>query len=101
MKDIHANIGCKTLIAVTSFCVLGLLWVYFVLPDLEVLTLEEIDAVFADEASAEDRIRRERIAKELGVRRLTLIRLPMITTLMQASGFETYCRKQYLLSGPP
>lgn len=61
------NIGYKTFIVFMCFFVLGLLWVYFVLPELKGLTLEEIDGVFADEVSAEDRYRRERIADELGV----------------------------------
>lgn len=37
------------------------------MPELKGLTLEEIDVVFADEISSEDRLRRERIANELGV----------------------------------
>ncbi|OQE26626.1 hypothetical protein PENSTE_c005G02485 [Penicillium steckii] len=62
-----ASIGYRTWIVFMCFCVLGLIWVYFVLPELKGLSLEEIDAVFADEASAEDRLRRERIADELGL----------------------------------
>ncbi|KAJ5087533.1 hypothetical protein N7456_011149 [Penicillium angulare] len=62
-----SNIGYKTWLVFMCFCVTGLLWVYFFLPELKGLTLEEIDAVFADEASAEDRLRRDRIANELGV----------------------------------
>lgn len=61
------NIGYKTFLVFMCFCVLGLLWVHFILPELKGLTLEEIDGVFADEVSAEDRLRRERIAEELGV----------------------------------
>lgn len=61
------NIGYKTFIVSMCFCALGLVWIYFVLPELKGLTLEEIDAVFADEVSAEDRLRRERLAVELGI----------------------------------
>lgn len=64
-----ANIDYKTFIVFMYFYVLYLLWVYFVLPELKGLTLEEIDAVFADEISAEGRLRRDRIniAVQLGV----------------------------------
>ncbi|RAH63510.1 putative galactose transporter [Aspergillus piperis CBS 112811] len=55
------NIGYKTFIVFFCFCVLGLAWVYFILPELKGLSLEEIDAVFADEISTEDRLRREQI----------------------------------------
>lgn len=61
------NIGYRTFIVFICFCVLGLVWVYFVLPELKGLSLEEIDGVFADEVSTEDRLRRERIADELGL----------------------------------
>ncbi|PYH63702.1 putative galactose transporter [Aspergillus vadensis CBS 113365] len=61
------NIGYKTFIVFFCYCALGLVRVYFVLPELKGLSLEEIDAVFADEISTEDRLRRERIADELGI----------------------------------
>ncbi|KAJ5712883.1 uncharacterized protein N7483_010064 [Penicillium malachiteum] len=64
------NIGYKAFIVFMCFCFVGLLWVYFVLPELKGLTLEEIDGVFADEASAEDRHRRDRITEELGVHQM-------------------------------
>ncbi|KAJ5697263.1 hypothetical protein N7488_010947 [Penicillium malachiteum] len=50
---IITNLGYKSFIVFMCFCFVGLLWVYFVLPELKGLTLEEIDGVFADEASAE------------------------------------------------
>jgi hypothetical protein len=61
------RIGYKAFLVFMCFCALGLLWVYFVLPELKGLTLEEIDAVFADEESMEDRMRRQRIGEELGI----------------------------------
>ena len=61
------NIGYEPFIVFMSFCVLDLLWVYFVLPELRGLSLKEIDAVFADESSTEDCLRRERITDEPGV----------------------------------
>lgn len=68
-----ANIGYKAFIVLTYFCFFGLLWVYFVLPELKGLTPQGIDAAFAGEASAEKRARRERIAKELEVHRLATV----------------------------
>lgn len=67
------EIGYKTFIVFMCFCVLGLIWAYFCLPELKGLSLEEIDAVFADGVSAEDRLRRERIANELEVGRMASI----------------------------
>lgn len=78
------NIGYKTFIIFMIFCLLGLAWVMFVLPEvsgrnfhvretwltspqLKGLTLEEIDDVFHDELAVEDRERRNRIATELGL----------------------------------
>jgi MFS family permease len=61
------RIGYKAFLVFMCFCALGLLWVCFVLPELKGLTLEEIDAVFADEESMEDRMRRQRIGEELGI----------------------------------
>ncbi|KAL4893571.1 general substrate transporter [Aspergillus ambiguus] len=64
------NIGYKTFIVFMYLCVLGLAWVCFFLPELKGLSLEEIDAVFLDEVSAEHRLRCERLAYELGVNRM-------------------------------
>jgi len=61
------NIGYKTFIVFMCFCVVGFFWALLLLPELKGLSLEEIDAVFKDESSAEDRERRERITREMGL----------------------------------
>ncbi|KFZ00912.1 hypothetical protein V500_00933 [Pseudogymnoascus sp. VKM F-4518 (FW-2643)] len=61
------NIGYKTFLVFMCFCILGFFWAFFILPELKGLSLEEIDAVFHDKDSAEDRERRERITKEIGL----------------------------------
>lgn len=61
------NIGYKTFIVFMCFCVLGFFWAWLILPELKGLSLEELDAVFKDQSSAADRLRRERIANQLGV----------------------------------
>lgn len=60
-----ANIGYKTFIVFMCFCILGFFWAFFLLPELKGLSLEEIDELFKDNTSANDRERRERIAKEV------------------------------------
>jgi len=61
------NIGYKTYIVFMCFCVVGFLYAVFILPELKGLSLEEVDAVFNDRSGAEDRARRERIAKQIGL----------------------------------
>lgn len=61
------NIGYKTYIVFMVFCIIGFLYAAFVLPELKGLTLEEVDAVFNDTSGTEDKARRERIAKQIGL----------------------------------
>ncbi|CAK9784474.1 unnamed protein product [Cutaneotrichosporon oleaginosum] len=61
------NIGYKTYIVFMCFCLVGLLYAIFILPELKGLTLEEVDHIFHDTSGAEDLARRERIAKQIGL----------------------------------
>ena len=49
------------------FCIVGFLYAVFILPELKGLSLEEVDAIFNDRSGAEDRERRERVAKQIGL----------------------------------
>ncbi|KAL7420152.1 hypothetical protein Q5752_005118 [Cryptotrichosporon argae] len=64
------NIGYKTYLVFMTFCVTGFLFVWFFLPELKGLSLEEIDRIFHDRSGAEDAERRERVARELGLDKL-------------------------------
>lgn len=49
------------------FCIVGFIYAVFILPELKGLSLEEVDSIFHDRSGAEDRERRERIAKQIGL----------------------------------
>lgn len=49
------------------FCVVGFIYATVILPELKGLSLEEVDGIFHDRSGAEDRQRRERIAKQIGL----------------------------------
>lgn len=61
------NIGYKTYIVFMCFCIVGFFYAVFLLPELKGLSLEEVDAIFNDTSGAEDRARRERVAKQIGL----------------------------------
>ncbi|WWD16346.1 hypothetical protein CI109_100772 [Kwoniella shandongensis] len=61
------SIGYKTYIVFMVFCILGFIYAVFLLPELKGLSLEEVDRIFNDTSGAEDRQRRERIAKQIGL----------------------------------
>jgi hypothetical protein len=61
------NIGYGTYLVFMGFCIIGFLYSVFLLPELKGLSLEEVDAIFKDQSGAEDRARRERIAKQIGL----------------------------------
>lgn len=61
------NIGWKTFIVFMVFCMLCLVWVVGFLPELKGLSLEEIDALFDDKSSEEERERRDQIARSVGL----------------------------------
>ncbi|WVR03665.1 hypothetical protein IAU60_000660 [Kwoniella sp. DSM 27419] len=61
------SIGYKTYIVFMCFCIVGFIYAVFILPELKGLSLEEVDRIFNDDTGAEDRARRERIAKQIGL----------------------------------
>jgi len=61
------NIGYKTYIVFMCFCIVGFVYSIWILPELKGLSLEEVDAVFHDTSGTEDRARRERVAKQIGL----------------------------------
>lgn len=61
------NIGYKTYLVFMAFCIVGFIYSVFILPELKGLSLEEVDAIFNDQSGAEDRARRERVAKQIGL----------------------------------
>jgi len=56
-----------TYLVFMGFCLIGLVYSLFILPELKGLSLEEVDAIFKDQSGAEDRARRERVAKQIGL----------------------------------
>jgi len=61
------NIGYKTYIVFMCFCIVGFIYSIWILPELKGLSLEEVDELFNDNSGAEDRARRERVAKQIGL----------------------------------
>lgn len=61
------SIRWKTYIVFMCFCIVGLLYSIFILPELKGKSLEDIDQVFGDKSGAEDQRRRERIAQQIGL----------------------------------
>lgn len=61
------SIGYGTYLVFMGFCIIGIIYSAFLLPELKGLSLEEVDAVFKDTSGAEDAARRERIAKQIGL----------------------------------
>lgn len=61
------NTGYKTYIVFMCFMIVGIFYSIFLLPELRNKSLEEIDEVFQDQSGREDRERRERVAKQIGL----------------------------------
>jgi sugar porter (SP) family MFS transporter len=62
-----SNIGYKTFIVFMCFCVAGFFWALLILPELKGLSLEEIDNVFKDKSSAEEREQYQHFVKNTGL----------------------------------
>jgi len=61
------TITWRTYMVFMVFCLIGLFYAVVLLPELKGLSLEEVDAIFKDTSGAEDRARRERVAKQIGL----------------------------------
>lgn len=59
------NIGFGTYIFFAVFCAIALVWVYFLVPETNGRTLEQMDSVFKDKSTEEELARRSRIEAEM------------------------------------
>ena len=59
------NIGFGTYVFFAVFCALALVWVYFLVPETNGRTLEQMDAVFKDKTTVEETARRQRIEEDM------------------------------------
>ncbi|KAF5553680.1 sugar inositol transporter [Fusarium mexicanum] len=55
------NIGFGTYVFFCVFCAIALVWVYFLVPETNGRTLEQMDSVFKDKITGEERVRRDQI----------------------------------------
>ena len=59
------GIGYGTYVFFAAFCALAIIWVYFLVPETNGRTLEQMDAVFQDKTTTEEAERRTRIETEM------------------------------------
>ena len=59
------GIGYGTYVFFAAFCALAVIWVYFLVPETNGRTLEQMDAVFKDKTTIEEAERRARIETEM------------------------------------
>lgn len=59
------NIGFGTYVFFAAFCAIALVWVYFLVPETNGRTLEQMDAVFKDKSTQEEIERRRRIEADM------------------------------------
>lgn len=55
------NIGFGTYVFFGTFCAISIVWVYFLVPETNGRTLEQMDSVFHDKITAEETQRRHAI----------------------------------------
>ncbi|KAG5786719.1 hypothetical protein H9Q69_014202 [Fusarium xylarioides] len=65
--DMLANLGWGTYIFFAAFCLLALLFTYFFVPETRGKSLEDMDLVFGDTASHEEKARLMEIASSMGL----------------------------------
>lgn len=59
------NIGFGTYVFFATFCAIALVWVYFLVPETNGRTLEQMDSVFKDKSTEQELERRRRIEADL------------------------------------
>lgn len=59
------GISFGTYIFFAAFCLLALVWVWFFVPETNGRTLEQMDYVFKDNQSNEEKVRRARIEADM------------------------------------
>lgn len=59
------NIGFGTYVFFAVFCAIALVWVYFLVPETNGRTLEQMDSVFKDKTTQQELERRQRIEAEM------------------------------------
>ena len=59
------NIGFGTYVFFAVFCALALVWVWFLVPETNGRTLEQMDEVFKDKTVAHEHERRQRIEADM------------------------------------
>lgn len=59
------NIGFGTYVFFAVFCAIALVWVYYLVPETNGRTLEQMDHVFKDKTTEEEMERRSRIEAEM------------------------------------
>jgi hypothetical protein len=59
------NIGFGTYVFFAVFCAIALVWVYFLVPETNGRTLEQMDSVFKDKTTEQELERRQRIEAEM------------------------------------
>lgn len=65
------NLGFGTYVFFAVFCAVALVWVYFLVPETNGRTLEQMDSVFKDKTTAGETERRARIEADL-MRRVSI-----------------------------
>jgi Sugar (and other) transporter len=65
------GIGFGTYVFFAAFCAIAIVWVYFLVPETNGRTLEQMDSVFKDKTTVEETARRERIEQDM-MRRISV-----------------------------
>lgn len=59
------SLGFGTYVFFATFCLIALVWVWFFIPETRGRTLEQMDFVFGDNQTTQEKERRNRIEQEM------------------------------------